>query len=195
MLGNDYSIDNSGRNEGVIVAQNNGNIDISIQKAVKIPSLISTIVKSLGDVCSYDEDRSTLPQEFKPDEKIEYNCVIKYKEIIKNFAAFYNTCENYLNAYDDSNIRGKAKILNCVHLWYMDAKGVVLLENKDIGKSDIEIVRENSDRLIDMVRDKIFETVKSSTIIETMYIEDMNLGITCFTCFCFMKCKILEKPV
>ena len=195
MLGNDYSIDNSGRNEGVIVAQNNGSIDISIQKAVKIPSLISTIVKSLGDVCSYDEGRPTVPQEFKPDEKIEYNSVIKYKEIINNFAAFYNTCENYLNAYDDSNIRGKAKILNCVHLWYMNAKGDVLLENKDIGKGDIEIVRENSDRLIDMVRDKIFETVTSSTIVEVMYIEDMNLGITCFTCFCFMKCKILEKPI
>lgn len=195
MLGNDYSIDNSGRNEGVIVAQNNGNIDISIQKAVKIPSLISTIVKSLGEVCSYDESRSTVPQEFKPDEKIEYNFVIKYKEIIKNYAAFYNTCENYLNVYDDSNIRGKAKILNCVHLWYMNAKGDVLLENKDIGKSDIEIVRENSDRLIDMVKDKISETVMSSSIIETTYIEDMDIGITCFTCFCFMKCKILEKPV
>ena len=25
-----------------------------------------------------------------------------------------------------------------------------------------------------------------------MYIEDMELGVTCFTCYCFMECKILE---
>ncbi len=192
MLGNNH-IDNSGINKGVIVAQNNGNILIPIQNAIRIPSLTSTIVKSLGNVCSNDDYRSTVPQEFKPDEKIEYNHVIKYREIIKNFAAFYDVCENHLNVYDDSNIRGKAKILNYVNELYNEARGNILLENKDNGKSDIKIVQDNSDRLIDMVRDEIFETVKSST--EIMYIEDMKLGVTCFTCFCFMKCKILEKPL
>lgn len=150
---------------------------ISIQKAVRIPSLIATIVKSLGRVCSDDEGRSDVPKEFKPDEKITYNRVIKYRDIIKNFATFYNVCEEYLNAYDDSNIRGKAKILNCVHLWYLDVKGDLLLENKDSGKSDIEIIQENSDRLITNVRDKIYETVEKSQIVDEIYIEDMQYSI------------------
>lgn len=195
MKGNSYKIDNNGCNEGVIIAQNSGNVDISIQKAVKIPSLIATIVKTLGDACFNDDGQSTIPQEFKPDEKIEYNCVIKYREIINNFATFYNVCEDYLNAYDDSNIRGKAKILNCVHLWYMDVKGDIRLENKNAGKSDLEIIRENSDRIIEAVRDRIRSTVENSDLIEKLYIEDIELGVTCFTCFCFMKCKILEKPL
>lgn len=195
MIGNDYNIDNSGNNEGIIIGENKGNVAISIQKAVRIPSLIATIVKSLGGVCSDDEGRSDVPKEFKPDEKITYNRVIKYRDIIKNFATFYNVCEEYLNAYDDSNIRGKAKILNCVHLWYLDVKGDLLLENKDSGKSDIEIIQENSDRLITNVRDKIYETVEKSQIVDEIYIEDMNLGVTCFTCYCFMKCKVLEKPL
>lgn len=196
MTRNDCKIDNSGNNQGLIVAENKGNIEVSIKNAVRIPSLISTVVKSLGEVCSNDDIESTFDsKEFKPDEKIGYNCVFKYKDIIKYFSAYYSVCEEYLNAYDDSNMRGKAKILNCVYLWYMKAKGSVLLESKSIGKKDMDIIRQNSDRLIDMVQDKIYETVKAANEIDAMFIEDMELGVACFTCYCFMECKILEKPL
>lgn len=77
----------------------------------------------------------------------------------------------------------------------MKERGSILLENKDSGKEDIDIIRQNSDKIIDMVQDKIFETVKAANEIDIMYIEDMELGVTCFTCYCFMECKILEKPL
>ena len=183
MTRNDYKIDNSGSNQGLIVGENKGNIQVSIKNVVRIPSLISAVVKSLGEVCSSDDIESTFDsKEFKPDEKIEYNHVIKYKDIIRCFSAYYSICERYLNAYDDSNMRGKAKILNCVYSWYMKERGTIL-------------IRQNSDKIIDMVQDKIFETVKASNEIDIMYIEDMELGVTCFTCYCFMECKILEKPL
>ena len=196
MTGNDYRIDNSGSNQGLIVGENKGNIEVSIRNAVRIPSLISSVVKSLGEVCSSDDIESTFDsKEFKPDEKIEYNHVIKYKDIIRYFSAYYSICEGYLNAYDDSNMRGKAKILNCVYSWYMKERGTILLENKDSGREDIDIIRQNSDKIIDMVQDRIFETVKAASEIDIIYIEDMELGVTCFTCYCFMECKILEKPL
>lgn len=196
MTKSEYKIDNSGNNQGVIVGENKGNIEISIKNAMRIPSLIPAIVKSLGELCSSDDIESTLDlKKFKPDEKIEYNHVIKYKDVIRYFSAYYSICEEYLNVYDDSNIRRKAKILNCVYLWYMKERGTILLENKDSGKEDIDIIRQNSDRIIDMVQDRIFETVKAADEIDSMYIEDMELGVTCFTCYCFMECKILEKPL
>lgn len=197
MTKSEYKVDNSGDNQGVIVGQNTGTINLSIQKAIKIPSLISTVVQALGIACATEDVSSKIgtQKEYKPDEKIEYNCVRRYKYVIKEFATYYSTCESYLNAYDDSNIRGKARILKCVHLWYLDAKGEILAENKDTDKSDIEVIRENSDRIIDMVKDRIFETVINSKGIDSIYIEDLNLGIACFTCFCFMECKILEKPL
>ena len=40
MTRNDYKIDNSGNNQGLIVAENKGNIEVSIKNAVRIPSLI-----------------------------------------------------------------------------------------------------------------------------------------------------------
>lgn len=197
MTKNEFKTENSGDNQGLIIGQNTGIINYSLQRVVKIPSLISTVVKSLGEICSqddYNENADNL-QEYKPDEKIEYNCVVKYKEIIREFSVYYSICDNHLNIYDDSNIRGKAKILKCVRLWYLQAKGEIIAENIQSGKSEIEIVRENSDRIIDMVKSKIHNAVMGAKEFDTMYIEDIELGIECFTCFCFMECKILERPI
>jgi len=189
--------ENSGENQGLIVGENSGNINVSIQKVIKIPSLIATVVTRLGEICVQDYYSDTIDnfQEYKPDEKIEYNCVVKYKEVIKEFSAYYSICENYLNAYDDSNICGKAKILKCVRVWYLQAKGEIIAENVKTNQSEIEIVRQNSDRIIDMVKIKIRDAVMGAKEFESVYIEDIELGIECFTCFCFMECKILEKPI
>lgn len=197
MINDKYSIENSGENSGVMVANNSGHLYVNLQKIVKIPSLISGLIKSLGNACIAEEYATggADMHEYKPDDKIEYNGVVAYRDIIKEFAAYYLTCDNYLNAYDDSNIGGKAKILKCVHMWYLYAKGEVLLENNDAEKSEIDIIRGNSDRIIDLVREKILRVIQESGEMENIYQEDLELGITCFICYCFMECKILEKPL
>lgn len=197
MIDDGYNIQNSGNNSGVMVGNNYGIISINSQNMLKIPSLISSLVKLLGNECyekEYTNNTSSI-QDFKPDEKIEYNAVIKYREIIKEYSIYYVTCNNYLNTYDDSHIGGKAKILKCIHTWYLGAKGDVLLEKKESGKKEMDIVRENSDRIIDMVKEHIIRIVHESREIETTYQEEIELGITCFICYCFMECKILEKPL
>lgn len=197
MMRNNYTVDNSGNNQGVMLGGDNyGNIEVSIQNVMRMPSLISQIVQSLGEACSYDDMESISDlKEYKPDEKIEYNGVVKYRQIIREFSAYDSVCESFLNAYDDSNMRGKAKILKCVYELYLEAKGSILLEYKNSGKKEIEIIRENSDRVIDMVKNEIVEMIKMANGIEDLYIEDMKLGVTCFVCYCFIKCKILEKPL
>lgn len=196
MAKNEYIAENSGENAGLIVGHNSGDIHVTLQQAVKIPSLISSVVRTLGDICSlYDIDENANDfHEYKPDEKIEYNSVVKYREIIKEFATYYSVCDRHLNIYDDSNIRGKAKILKCVHIWYLRAKGEILAENTKSNKTEMEIVRENADRIIDMVKTKIYEAITGAKELDNIYAEDIEVGIECFTCFCFMECKILEKP-
>lgn len=191
------SIENSGENSGAIVGNNYGSIVLNMQNVVKIPSLISELVRLLGDACCEEEYATGggIIKTFKPDEKIKYNCVIKYKCIIEEFSEYYSTCESYLNAYDDSNIRGKAKILKCVHMWYLEAKGLVLSENKASSKDELDIIRDNSDRIIDMVKDKMISIIQDSGDMDITYREDFELGIACFICYCFMECKILEKPL
>lgn len=103
MIKKEYKIENSGYNQGLMVANNDGNINVTLQEAVKMPSLISTVVASLGNLCSEMETplSNSDYRKYKPDDKIEYNCVIKYKDIIKNYSSYHSICENHLNAYDD----------------------------------------------------------------------------------------------
>jgi len=192
----EVGIDNSGDNAGVIVAMNTGTINYQLQNSIKIPSKIATIVKTLGAVCVDEDDPQPLSfAAFKPDEKIQYNCVIKYDQIIREYATYFSQCEDAMNLYDNSNMGSKSRILRCIKNWYLEFKGELLLFFKDDNKQDIEIVRNNADLLIDKVSQKVRDIIlQSSNSIELNH-EDMDLGITCFVCYCFMKCKILEKPL
>lgn len=194
---NEVNIENSGENPGLIVGINNAPINIyQLQNSVKMPSKIAVIVKVLGTTCfDEDESQSTNLIAFKPDEKIQHNSVIKYREIIQNHAIYFSLCDDVINSYDNSSIGSKNRILRCIKNWYVELKGELLLSFKDSGKQDIEIVRENADLLIDKVVQKIRDTIKQSSNAIEMDIEDMESGIMCFVCYCFMKCKILEKPL
>lgn len=189
-------IDNSGVNQGVMIGNNAGNIYVTLNETKKIPSLISIVVKSLGSTCT-DLDMSDAIDaltEFKPDDKLNYNCVIKYKYVIREFSVYYAHCDNMLNVYDNSNLGSKERILRCVHMWYLKEKGELLFALKDIKKDEIKKIQENSDYLIDKVKEKILNTIRDSNI-DGVCIEDIEVGIECFVCYCFMECKILEKPI
>ena len=118
----------------------------------------------------------------------------RHKEIIENFSVYYEVCNTYLNIYDNTHIKGKARILKCVHIWYMEEKGKLFARFKDSELDDIEIVRENSDELIDRVKARIYDSVYNAANSTELFLEDLEIGVICFTCYCFMECKILEKP-
>lgn len=189
-------IDNRGINQGIIVADNTGNINLTIKETRKVPSLIAVVIKSLGSTCIEVDipDLANALLEFEPDKKIEYNCVIKYKYIIRDFSMYYLHCDNILNTYDNSNMGSKARILRCIHIWYLEEKGSLLLSLKAEGKTELEKIQDNADYLIDKVKERIFEIVKHTGFDESC-VEDIEIGITCFVCYCFMECKILEKPI
>lgn len=45
MISDKYRVENCGDNSGVMVANNSGSIYFTMQKAIRIPSLISNVVK------------------------------------------------------------------------------------------------------------------------------------------------------
>ncbi|MFT4451334.1 hypothetical protein [Parvimonas sp. G1425] len=197
MKNNEFKAENSGDNRGIIVGQNSGTINLSMQSVCKLSSLIANLVKEFGEMCNemdYNVNEDNL-QEYKLDIKLDYNSVVKYKEIIKEFSAYYSICEDCLNVYDNSNIGSKAKILKCIHLWYLEEKGEILSKKKQTGEIDIDVVKHNSDEIINKVMIKIRKVVEESPEFGNLYREDIEIGIVCFTCFCFMECKILERPI
>lgn len=51
MISDKYNVDNNGENLGVMVGNNSGNISVNIERVTKMPSLISNLVKLLGNAC------------------------------------------------------------------------------------------------------------------------------------------------
>lgn len=191
---NEIHTENSGSNSGMIVGINTGTISLQSQNIVKMPSHIACIVKSLGALDMGDGDSSTrINIPFTTDAKLKFNHVVKYKEIIKENSIFFSQCEDILNLYDNSNIGSKNRILQCVRKWYLEEKGNLLLTYDN--ENQTEIVRTYADALIDKVSERIKHTILSSVNMMEMSQEDLELGTSCFVCYCFMKCKILENPI
>ena len=76
MKDKNLQVQNDGQNSGIMVAENYGDINVKINKAIKIPSLIANLVKLLGDTY-LDEEIEDINdfRAYKINEKIEYNCV------------------------------------------------------------------------------------------------------------------------
>lgn len=190
----EMNIDNSGANEGIIIGLNSGPINYMIKEPVKIYSMISSVVKTLSSVCVDDENLEYIEnlEAFRLEQKMEYNSIIKYKEIIQEHAIYYTHCEDMLNIFDDSNIGSKSKILRCVRNWYLERKGQLILESQNNDITDIDVIRMNADSIIDGVIFKMKQNIYDSNPL--ISIEEIEIGIICFVCYSFMKCKILEKP-
>lgn len=187
-------IENNGENSGFMVGINSGTINNYFQQSTRISSHMAVIVRSLGSI-SFIPENDNYKQEhaFKPEEKLAYNCVIKYKEIINGYSIYYNDCNDAINLYDDSNIGSKNRILLWIKTCYLKFKGE-LLKTKNDDELEIDIVKKNADFLIDQVIQNVKDIITQSIDSDTTIQEDLDLGIYCFICYCFMKCKILEKP-
>lgn len=194
---NQASIESNGTNNGVVVANNSGIINLNCENVVRLPSLISGIVKAMANLEEPDMKggNNIDLKPYKPEDKIEYNHIIKYKDIIKEYSGYYTYCNETMNIFDNSNLGSKRKILKLVYNWYLEAKGELIKKNQKAKMSDIEIIRANSDQLIDSVKDRIYDISIKYSADSSACVEDIELGVICFTCFCFMECKILEKPL
>lgn len=72
MKDKNLQVQNDGQNSGIMVAENYGDINVKINKAIKIPSLIANLVKLLGDTY-LDEEIEDINdfRAYKINEKID----------------------------------------------------------------------------------------------------------------------------
>jgi hypothetical protein len=188
------NINNNGSNPGLMVGQHYGPLILQLPNNVKIPSHLALIVKTLSSVCFIPETSNIQDLSiYKTEDKLLYNCVIQYREIINEYAKYYPHCDKAMNLYDDSNIGSKNRILFWVKICYLEYKGALMRSNDNV--PEIDIVRTNSDLLISKVAQRIKDTILQSVDCVNINYEDLELGIYCFVCYCFMECKILEKPI
>ena len=189
-------IENSGTNLGVmanhidtvIVNQSPSNNTNSI-----IPRLIEALAKynGLSDEELNREYKIRIEdlREYNIDEKIEYNSVIKYKEIIGEYSQYSSICDEALNVLDNNKIGTKTRLLRSINLLYKEQKGELVRSYHGSDLTEMQIIRRHADDIIDNIKSKLMERVFDNT-----EAEDVNIGLTRIICYSFVECKILEKP-
>lgn len=185
MLTNNVS--NYGTNDGYMIGtQNNYYNDY-----IKVPTSLTSLIKKLCKVLENDitnSDIELLP--FTPEEKISYNNVIQYEEIIKEHAKFYLICDNIMNTLDDYDMGCKDRMLRSIKLQYSLIIGELKRVNPNVEK--MQLIRENSDDIINKVRDFLRKRLEQGT--EEITQEDIDYGLIIIVCYAFLNCKILENP-
>jgi len=204
------SIDNSGENQGVMADQIIGQVDNSKtyniiltdrEKQNKLPSLIPQIVEALAELTVLPEQEIDRIYKVKIEDlksydipkKITHNNLILYKDVIKEYSQYGRICEEAFNIVDNSMIGAKGKILRDMRHLYRKFKGELIRANRDTCLEEMDIVRQNADLIIDMIKDelevRILEDCNSN-----IFKEDLEDGLIRILCYSFVECKILEKP-
>ena len=191
----------SDSNFGTVVGENSGsivNITFDTPRKKTFPSLLTEIIEKLIPI-SFNDDitLNSLPEykSYNIDQKIEYNKVLKYKPLINEYSIYSPLCDDILNIVDNNNFGTKTRILRFIKTSYLEFKGEFLLQNKDSKLTELEIIQNSADALIDSVKDKLFNIINDSLENNnSFFLEDIHTALICFVCYCFIECKILEEP-
>lgn len=209
------TLDNSGDNTGIIAGVINGDVtNNSFQNTFnttvihqqnhtkKLHSLIPIIVEKLAEITNISEEEMDnlykIDEErlraYKIPKKISYNNIIKYKDIIDEYSQYCGICEEAFNIIDNNSIGIKNKILSNITLLYKKEKGQLLLTYKDTESDEMNLIRENSDAIIDKIKDELEYRILEDDNAENILVEDIDIGLARIICYAFVECKILEKP-
>lgn len=163
-----------------------------IQK--KLPSYLSQVIyyldKSIGTNVNFEYPDKTL---YEIEEKIKYNHVKKYAEIISEWGVYGAIIDDIYNTLDDEKPNSKEKFLLSINLTYKKILGNYISKNK--GKSKSKILETFSDSIIDDVLSKLEVDIMKSEVTSELTIEDIQICLTVIVCKAFIDCKILEVPV
>ncbi len=167
--------------------------NVFINSIPKLASELTNVVNALSKKLFYpdieSDDEVSVP--FNPEEKIKYNNIIKFKIIIDNYKLCVGKLSSIYKEFDSQGTNKTHIVLENIKLTYLKEKGTLILYNPNC--SEIMVIRENADNLIQSVENYLLNEVKSSSniIVPT---ESINLSLQIVLIDAFIRCKILEEP-
>ena len=154
----------------------------------KHPSAIVEVIKLISaQELNQSDDSISI---FKPEEKIEYNEINKYKDIIDEFYPFQGRVNEVYNQIEAQGFK-KEIALTRIKTLYFEAKNNILSNNHSIVN-----IKNNADALIDEVKKSLWNLWETSHNADSeLSIEAIEVSLNIIIVDAFMRCKILEAPV
>lgn len=150
------------------------------------PSMLINAISALSSFELTSENETESLKSFDPKNKINYNSIKRNVSLIEEYKVYY---EKINSLYDELEIQGsikKEKLLSNIRLIYTIIKGKYINDSNN----PIEIIRLNSDNIIDEVYDNLYKQIEGTNMFE----EDLVLAIRLIMVDAFIRCKILEEP-
>ncbi|WP_342558595.1 hypothetical protein [Metasolibacillus sp. FSL K6-0083] len=192
-------VNNFGENHGVIAENIYGDIKILSDKK-KIPSLlpkfIEMLVKNYSPVIENGNSYNNKP--YTIEEKIEYNNIIFFKEMIDEYYVYYPICELAFDSLRNIDENCKRNILEDIHVLYKNIKFEIFEECRESSDPLDELkvrIKKQSDKIISLIIDKVKCRIESSYNGENFNLEELSMCLNIFICYALGECKILERPV
>lgn len=121
---------------------------------------------------------------FNIPRKIGYNSVKKNKSLIDEYKVYYPLINSLYQEIEDNGSFKKTNLLRTIKNIYLKVKGDYVKDSEN----EMEIIRENADKIIDDVREEIFK------IISPLIKENVMFEVDLIMVDSFIRCKILEEP-
>jgi hypothetical protein len=149
------------------------------------PSLLQRVVFAISDLdfSPHDVVAKTDSESFSIEEKIRFNNILRYREIINEFNLFKPRLDTIYDILETEGSFRKEKLLRNIRAIYLNAKGKYVLDYP----APQEIVKLNADNIIDDVFEKMRETLGGNS-------GDEDFALSVIMVDAFMRCKILEPP-
>jgi len=168
---------------------NNFKIEEIEKKPTRIAKIISLLSQEITD--EIPDDYSAI-NFYDIADKISFNNVKKYKEIIDRYGFFGSIIENICNKLDTDKPNSKSRMFEYIKFLYIEEKNKICVGlNKE---KCLEKIKENADNIIDAIRIKLIELINKSKGLDDVNQDDIDISLVSLVAVAFINCKILEKP-
>lgn len=183
--------------KNVGVAKNDGTINIHLHgdhnEDRNIDSVINEILNVLVSSPVTDYTNTIRPTS-ETIEKINYNNLIKTKNIIQTYLSYSEKVEAAFAHIDKAVPFGKSTIITKLRRMYYEALDTFGIEYFGEEQDNyISSLRENADAIIESIRKKVIG-LSMATQNKPQYIEQIEIGVDVIIAHAFIECTIMEKP-
>lgn len=177
-----------------VVSTGSGPVTIAATTAAISSLLNPLLIKIVSTHTPYDEIPDLEVDYPEVDEKIEYNGVSVYAEIIVDNVGYMELIENLISTIDDEDPGAQKRFLFAIHQKYKTARRELFMRQAErpvTPEQKLNIIRIGSDELILKVAELI---VDIKTGFHGVPSELVDWARQLIVCYGFIHCKILEPP-
>jgi len=143
-------------------------------------SALNDIIKLIGNKL-FDSQISDVQTAPNPQEKIQYNNVIRYKPVIEEYKVYQGKLNKLYEEIEKAGSTRKEFLLLNIKNIYLKAKAEF---------DTIDKIRANADNIIDKIKDTLWKLVENTDLDR----EVIEVSLIILIVDAFMRCNVLEEP-